>query len=159
MCYADKNKDKWSFVRIYLSWKNNWNTLLKCYDQVGVESQRVFMWDFISGESGLVNQGVVIRIGRILVQTPLGTWPGLGTEPCYEAPGDLRVKYVKTLWLTPGGWGFPLDNGPKLAVGQPNSSYIKLNSVFGQSLITVCMKYPEMKLIAVVISLRSFWLK
>ena len=29
------------------------------------------------------------------VQTPLGAWPDLGTQPRYEAPGDLRVKYVK----------------------------------------------------------------
>ena len=32
----------------------------------------------------------------IPVQTPLGAWPGLGTQPCYEAPGDLRVESVET---------------------------------------------------------------
>ena len=31
--------------------------------------------------------------------------------------------------------------------------------VYGQSLITVSVKYPEMKLITGVISLRSFWQK
>ena len=35
------------------------------------------------------------KIGRFLVQTPLGAWPGLGTQSRYEAPGDLRVKNVK----------------------------------------------------------------
>ena len=33
------------------------------------------------------------------------------------------------------------------------------NSLSGQSLITVYMKYPEMKLIAGIISFRSFWQK
>ena len=31
-------------------------------------------------------------------------------------------RKCKTQWLTSGEWGCPLDNGPKLAVGQPNSS-------------------------------------
>ena len=35
------------------------------------------------------------KIGKFLVQTPLGAWPGLGTQLRYEAPGDLRVKNVK----------------------------------------------------------------
>ena len=46
-------------------------------------------------ESGLVGSGVVVRIGRFLVQTPLGARPGIGTQPRYEAPGDLRVENVK----------------------------------------------------------------
>ena len=33
-----------------------------------------------------------VTIGRFLVQSPLGARPGLGTQPRYEAPGDLRVK-------------------------------------------------------------------
>ena len=28
-------------------------------------------------------------------RTPLGAWPGLGTQPRYEAPGDLQVKIVE----------------------------------------------------------------
>ena len=55
-----------------------------------------------------------------LVQTPLGTRPGLGTQPHYEAPGDLQVEIAKTQWLTSGWWG--CQNGPKPAVGQSNSS-------------------------------------
>ena len=39
--------------------------------------------------SGIVGKGVVIRIGRFLVQTPLGTWSGLWTQPYWEAPSDL----------------------------------------------------------------------
>ena len=46
-------------------------------------------------ESGLVGSGVVVRIGRFLVQTPLGARPGIGTQPRYEAPGDLQVENVK----------------------------------------------------------------
>ena len=29
------------------------------------------------------------------VQTPLGAWLGLQTQPCYEAPSDLWAEYVK----------------------------------------------------------------
>ena len=36
-----------------------------------------------------------IRIGRFPIQTPLGAQPGLGTQPRYKAPGDLRVEYVQ----------------------------------------------------------------
>ena len=43
-------------------------------------------------QSGLVSWGVTSRIERILVQTPIGAWPGFGTQHCYEVPGDLRVK-------------------------------------------------------------------
>ena len=32
---------------------------------------------------------------RVAVQTLLGARPGLGTQPCYEAPGDLCFEYVK----------------------------------------------------------------
>ena len=37
----------------------------------------------------------MIKVRRFLVQTPLGAWPGLGTQPRYEAPGDLWVEIVK----------------------------------------------------------------
>ena len=37
-------------------------------------------------------------------------------------------KFKKTQWLTSGQWGCPLDNGPKLAVRQPNSSLKKKKS-------------------------------
>ena len=45
---------------------------------------------------------VVIRIGRFPAQTPLSTWPGLGTQPRYEARGYLQLKIVKMQWLTLG---------------------------------------------------------
>ena len=32
------------------------------------------------------------RVGRFPVQTPLGARPGLGTQPCYEDPGDFDSK-------------------------------------------------------------------
>ena len=50
-----------------------------------------------------------------LVQTSLGTLPRLGTQPRYEIPSVLWVKYVKMLWLTLFEWGCLLDNGqPKV---------------------------------------------
>ena len=32
------------------------------------------------------------RIERILVQTPIGAWFVLGTQPYHQAPGDLRIE-------------------------------------------------------------------
>ena len=66
--------------------------------------------------------GVTIRIGRFLVQTPLGTRLGLGTQPRYEAPGDLWVEIVENAVINIRLVRLSLENGPKLAVGQPNSS-------------------------------------
>ena len=71
----------------------------------------------------LMSQSIFHLPEQKSLDSPLGGRPGLGTQPYYEAPDDLRVDYVKTQWLTSGEWGFPLDNGPKLAVEQPNSSY------------------------------------
>ena len=42
-----------------------------------------------------MGKGVVIRIGRVLVQTPLGARPGLGTQPRFEAPSNLKVENAK----------------------------------------------------------------
>ena len=42
------------------------------------------------------------------VQTPLGARLGLGTQPLYQPPCDLRVEIVQTQWLTSGEWGCPL---------------------------------------------------
>ena len=36
-----------------------------------------------------------MRIGRFPNQIPLGARPGLGTQPRYEATGDLRVEKVE----------------------------------------------------------------
>ena len=35
---------------------------------------------------------MTFRIGKYLVQTLLGLWPGFATQPCYKAPSDLQVK-------------------------------------------------------------------
>ena len=87
-------------------------------------------------------------MGRFPVQTPLGARPGLGTQLRYEAPGDLRVEYVKRRQrLTAGERGCPLDNGPKLAVGQPNSSLKKIagyrNSEKAYSLTDITSSYKK----------------
>ena len=65
------------------------------------------------------------------------TWLGLGTQPHYKAPSDLWVKHVRMQWLTSDEWDCPLDNRPKLAMGQPNSSYKKnyINTINGNHLI------------------------
>ena len=34
----------------------------------------------------------MIEIGRCLIQAPLGARLVLGTQPCYEAPGDLQLE-------------------------------------------------------------------
>ena len=46
-------------------------------------------------ENGLVGQGIAIRIGRFLVQTPLGAQPGLEAQPPYKAAGELHVNLYK----------------------------------------------------------------
>ena len=51
---------------------------------------------FSLGDSDLVGQGVVIRIGRFPVQTPSGARPGSGTQPHYEASGDPWLEYART---------------------------------------------------------------
>ena len=64
----------------------------------------------------------IYMIYDFIQSSPLGALLGLESQPCYEAPGDLWVENVKPQWLTSSEWGCPLDNGPKLAMGQPNSS-------------------------------------
>ena len=83
------------------------------------------------GESGLVGQGAVTRIRRFPVRTLLGARPGLGTQPRYEASGNLLVDYVKRNWLTSGEWDYLFNNGPKLPWGsQIAVKKIKRTSVF-----------------------------
>ena len=63
-----------------------------------------------------------VRVRGFPVQTPLGNRLGLGTQPCYEAPADFRVKILEKQWSTSGEWRYPFHNDPQLDVGQPNSS-------------------------------------
>ena len=44
----------------------------------------------------LMGLGVAIRTGRFLFQQQLGVWLGIGSLPCYKAPGDLWVKIAET---------------------------------------------------------------
>ena len=46
----------------------------------------------------------------------------LRAQPRYEAPGGLLVESVEMQWLTLAEWSCPLNNDPKLTVGQANSS-------------------------------------
>ena len=43
-----------------------------------------------------------IKMGRLPAETPLDTQPGLGTQPRYEALGDLRVEIVKSVVINVG---------------------------------------------------------
>ena len=65
-----------------------------------------------------------LEFGKILVQTPLDAWLGLGTQRYYESPGDLPFEIVESTVINIGLGGLPLNNGPKfkLDVGQPNSN-------------------------------------
>ena len=45
-------------------------------------------------ESGLVGQGITIRIRRFLVQTLLGAKQDLETQPSCEAPDEFWVEVV-----------------------------------------------------------------
>ena len=58
-----------------------------------------------------------IRIGRFPVQTPLGARPGLGTQPRYEAPGDLRVKLVDNAVINIGLVSLSPREWPKVGCG------------------------------------------
>ena len=48
-----------------------------------------------NGESGQVDEGVMVRIERFPFQTVLGTRPGLRTQPCYEVLLTFRSKQLK----------------------------------------------------------------
>ena len=39
-----------------------------------------------------MDQSVTFKMGSFPVQTPLDARPDLGSQPCYGAPGDLRIK-------------------------------------------------------------------
>ena len=49
----------------------------------------------------IVAVGVVMRIEKLLIQTLLGAQLGLGTQPCYEALGNL-VEIGKNVVITSG---------------------------------------------------------
>ena len=44
----------------------------------------------------IMGLGITIKIGRFPVQSLLSAWLGIGIQPCYKAPGDLRVKIAET---------------------------------------------------------------
>ena len=56
-------------------------------------------------------------MGRILVQTLLGTRLSLRTQSCYKARSDLEFELVSNA-ATNIGLVMLLDSGPKLAVGE-----------------------------------------
>ena len=73
---------------------------------------------------------------------------GLWSQPCYEAPGDILVENVKVQWLTSGEWDCPLENGPKLAMGQLDISlkkHIRVEPVV--NLMACCIKHIKLLLV------------
>ena len=56
-------------------------------------------------------------MGRILVQTLLGTQLSLRTQSCYKARSDLEFELVSSAAINIG-LVMLLDSGPKLAVGE-----------------------------------------
>ena len=77
--------------------QENWNILNECklpkYFKENIKNEKEKFLEM--GGNGLVGQGIAIRIGRFLVQTPLGAQPGLETQPHYKAAGDLQVNLYK----------------------------------------------------------------
>ena len=78
MKHSDWLRKLWGLKSLSL-WAG-WATLIK---------QKITKNDQIS------TQGISIKIRRFPVQNPLGACPGLGTQPHYEAPGDLQVEIVR----------------------------------------------------------------
>ena len=66
-----------------------------------------------------------IRIGRIPVQNLTRRSARLRDPTSLRGSQWPSGQKCKMQWLTLSQWGCPLDNGPKLAVGQPNSSFFK----------------------------------
>ena len=50
----------------------------------------------VKGLSDLVGKDVTLRIGKIPVETPLRARLGFGTQPPYEATGNLWVEIEMT---------------------------------------------------------------
>ena len=60
---------------------------------------------------------IVIRIGRFLVQTPLGAQLGLGTQPRYEVVCNLLVEIVKNTVINIGLVRLPPSEWSKVSHG------------------------------------------
>ena len=76
---------KQSIAIIYYKWK------FLPFDIIDTkQTKKEMLFEPSLGESGLVGGGVTFWIGRIPAQTPLGNQLSFGTQPCYEAPGELR---------------------------------------------------------------------
>ena len=69
-----------------------------------------------------------VKIGRLLVQSIIGTQPRLGAQPCYNISDELLVIIrTKTQQLTLGERSCTLKSGPELAMEQPRSTYKNKN--------------------------------
>ena len=67
--------------------------LSRCW-RLETSSRPFYDFNEIRGEwpSGLRRCNMIRKVSG---SNPLDVWPGLGTQPRYEAPGDLRVDYVQ----------------------------------------------------------------
>ena len=108
-----KNNPRQLLVYWFKAWNLNWNFLLHCHIQT-CSGNILGEWS-----SGL---RCCEQIGRFLVQAPLSTHPGTGTQPRYEVPNDLWLKnWQKMQLLKLDEEGGPLNNGSKMTALQPNS--------------------------------------
>lgn len=74
--------------------------------------------------------GITIRIRRFLIQTPLGAWSDLGTQPCYNwqttltQPSDIWVEVIKMTQRLAQSWLW----GNQIALTKVTKSVIFLHN-------------------------------
>lgn len=68
--------------------------------------------------------GITIRIRRFLIQTPLGAWSDLGTQPCYKAASDIWVEVIKMTQRLAQSWLW----GNQIALTKVTKSVIFLHN-------------------------------
>ena len=96
-------------------WRNQWRVL---------ESQeKDHNSSYIAKQE---SQSISSRIKKISFQTPLGALLGFESQTYYKAGTDFRVEQVSKavvnvglVWLLPAP--YPVDSGPKLAMGHRSS--------------------------------------
>ena len=64
-----------------------------------------------------MGQGVTFRIGRILIQTQLGSRPSFGTQHGYEAAYDFQAESVSNAVINIGLVRLPPLQRPKVDRG------------------------------------------
>ena len=63
-------------------------------DKAFLEKYRVKETNILIGLDNFGTTNFSIRIGRLPVQTPLDSWPNLGTQHRYKAFGDHQIEIL-----------------------------------------------------------------